>query len=146
MHESSFDHIPTTSAAYFLTPQLEDLFQSLLAEIAQSRLLSCVAGFPQSGKSTFLARLSTLLEAHSILLPFTGELTLSKHLSAHLSPQGQNKSNLSKRLQEHRHVVLLVDNAHLLQDSDFAFLHGLFTLAKQLRAVLQIVLMGNREI
>ncbi|NLW80689.1 MAG: hypothetical protein GXY42_03305 [Desulfovibrionales bacterium] len=99
-----------------------------------------------SGKSTFLARLATLLEAHTILLPFSGALSLSKHLSAHLSPQKQHKSNLSKRLQEHRRVVLLVDNAHLLQDSDFAFLHGLFTLAKQLHTVLQIVLMGNREI
>jgi len=64
----------------------------------------------------------------------------------HSTPDGETKPVLTKLLREKKRIALLIDNAHLLTDGDFAFLASLFTLAGQHGSVLQVVLVGNGEI
>ena len=64
----------------------------------------------------------------------------------HTTPEGETKPVLSKLLREKKRIVLLIDNAHLLTDGDFAFLASLYGLAGQHQSVLQVVLVGNGEI
>ncbi len=145
MQDSPFEHISET-APYFTTPQLEDIFQSVLTDIQNLRLLSCVIGFPKSGKTFFLNRLKSAQKAHTVLLTASSGQPLSRILNRHLSPEKENKPVLAHLLRKNKHVILLIDNAHLLTDEDFAFLGGLFTLAEHLQGVLQVVLIGNGEI
>lgn len=145
MNESPFENIPKEES-YFLTPQLENTFKAILEEIRSGRLLSCVVGFPKSGKTAFSNRLASLLLEHTIVLTASTEKDLSQILSSHLSPKEDASSSLSKELQEKMRVVLIIDNAHLLQNKDFAFLSDLFTLAKHKNNVLQIILVGNSEL
>lgn len=145
MHDSPFEHI-SGNAAFFSTPQIEDTFQITLNEISNFRLLSCVLGFPKSGKTVFLERLSSMLKIHTIGLKASRQRSLSKTLTSVLDPQGESKSNLARRLREKKRIVILIDDAHLLKDDDFAFVKGLYTLAEHQRTVLQIVLVGNTEL
>lgn len=145
MYESPFENASGTTA-YFLTPQLEHAFEAILEEVHFGRLLSCAIGFPKSGKTAFLTRLSSLLREHTIILSASAEENLSRTLSRQLSPQEEAPSSLSRELQEKLRVVLIIDDAHLLQDDDFAFMAGLFTLAKHKGSVLQVVLIGNGEL
>jgi type II secretory pathway predicted ATPase ExeA len=145
MSDSPFDHI-SESAQHFTTPQLEDVFQSVLTEIQNLRPLSCVIGFPKSGKTYFLKRLKSALQTDAISLVASSEYTLSHALMTHSSGEDENKPILSRLLREKRSLLLLVDNAHLLTDGDFAFLASIYTLAEKQRTLMQAVLVGNGEI
>lgn len=145
MHDSPFENMSVT-AQHFSTPQLEDIFQSVLSDIQNHRLLSCVIGFPKSGKTFFLNRLKSAQSAHTLSITASSGLTLSQTINENLSPEKENKAALTQLLREKKHVILFVDNAHLLTDADFAFLGGLFSLTKHLTTVLQVVLVGNGEI
>ncbi|MDY0228009.1 MAG: ATP-binding protein [Desulfomicrobium apsheronum] len=145
MHDSPFENMSET-AQHFSTPQLEDIFQSVLSDIQNHRLLSCVIGFPKSGKTFFLNRLKSAQSAHTLSITASSGLTLSQTINENLSPEKENKAALTQLLREKKHVILFVDNAHLLTDADFAFLGGLFSLTKHLTTVLQVVLVGNGEI
>lgn len=145
MNESPFEDIPKEES-YFFTPQLENAFKSMLEEVHSGRLLSCVVGFPKSGKTTFSKRLAALLLEHTIVLTASTTENLSQALSNYLSPQGDTSFNFPKELQEKMRIVLIIDDAHLLQDEDFAFLSSLFTLAKHKNNVLQVILVGNKEL
>lgn len=143
MHESLFDHV-TDTTHYFGTPQLQDALQSVLNEIDSRRLLTCVIGFPKSGKTAFVNRLKSAIRPHSVTVTVSPGRSLSQSLALHL--QIDNKPALASLLRESHHVVLILDNAHLLTDEDFAHLWGLFTLAEQQQNLLQAVLVGNGEI
>ena len=145
MTDSPFD---TASGAtlHFTTPQLEDVFDSVLHEIQSLRPLSCVIGFPKSGKTAFLERLKTAIDIETLSLVASTEQTLFHILMLHTTPEGESKPVLSKLLREKKRLVLFIDNAHLLTDGDFAFLGSLFGLAKQHQSGLQVVLVGNGEI
>jgi len=145
MSDSPFDHI-SESAQHFTTPQLEDVFQSVLTEIQNLRPLSCVIGFPKSGKTYFLKRLKSALQTDAISLVASSEYTLSHALMTHSSGEDENKPILSRLLREKRSLLLLVDNAHLLTDGDFAFLASIYALAEKQRTLLQVILVGNGEI
>jgi len=145
MHDSPFENISET-AQHFSTPQFEDIFQSVLSDIENQRLLSCVIGFPKSGKTYFTNRLSSVQNAHALVITASSGQTLSQAINEHLSPKKENKAALTQLLREKKRVILFIDNAHLLTDDDFAFLGGLFSLTKQLAALLQVVMVGNGEI
>ena len=145
MHDSPFENISET-AQHFSTPQFEDIFQSVLSDIQNQRLLSCVIGFPKSGKTYFINRLSSAQSVHSVVITASSGQTLSQAINEYLSPEKENKAALTQLLREKKRVILFVDNAHLLTDEDFAFLGGLFSLTKHLAAVLQVVMAGNGEI
>jgi type II secretory pathway predicted ATPase ExeA len=145
MSDSPFDHI-SESAQHFTTPQLEDVFQSVLTEIQNLRPLSCVIGFPKSGKTYFLKRLKSALQTDAISIVASSEYTLSHALMTQSSGDDENKPILSRMLREKRSLLLLVDNAHLLTDGDFSFLASTYALAEKQRTLLQVVLVGNGEI
>ena len=145
MHDSPFENMSET-AQHFSTPQLEDIFQSVLSDIQNHRLLSCVVGFPKSGKTFFLNRLASAQNAHTLSITASSGQTLSQTINEKLSPEKENKAALTQLLREKKHVILFVDNSHLLTDADFAFLGGLFSLTRHLSTVLQVVLVGNGEI
>jgi type II secretory pathway predicted ATPase ExeA len=145
MHDSPFEQISET-AQHFSTPQMEDIFQSVLADIAGHRPLSCVIGFPKSGKTYFLSRLATSQNAQTVIISASTNRTLSQTINEKLSPEAENKAALTQLLRDSKHVILFIDNAHLLTDADFAFLGGLFSLTRHLSALLQVVLVGNGEI
>jgi len=145
MHDSPFENMSET-AQHFSTPQLEDIFQSVLSDIQNHRLLSCVIGFPKSGKTFFLNRLASAQNAHTLSITASSGQTLSQTINEKLSPEKENKAALTQLLREKKHVILFVDNSHLLTDADFAFLGGLFSLTRHLSTVLQVVLVGNGEI
>ena len=144
MTDSPFEHV-SGAVQHFSTPQLEDVFQSVLAEIDGRKPLSCVIGFPKSGKTTFLERLRAALDIETISLAASSEQTLFHALMMHTTPEGETKPVLSKLLKEKKRIVLVIDNAHLLTDGDFAFLASLYGLAQQHDSVLQVVLAGNGE-
>jgi type II secretory pathway predicted ATPase ExeA len=144
MTDSPFEHVSGT-VQHFSTPQLEDVFQSVLDEIDNLKPLSCVIGFPKSGKTTFLERLQAALKVETISIVASSEQTLFHALMMHTTPDGETKPVLTKLLKQKKRIVLLVDNAHLLTDGDFAFLTSLYTLAGQHGSVLQVVLAGNGE-
>jgi len=145
MHDSPFENMSET-AQHFSTQQLEDIFQSVLGDIQNHRLLSCVVGFPKSGKTFFLNRLASAQNAHTLSITASSGQTLSQTINEKLSPEKENKAALTQLLREKKHVILFVDNSHLLTDADFAFLGGLFSLTRHLSTVLQVVLVGNGEI
>ena len=144
MSDSPFEHV-SGAVQHFSTPQLKDVFQSILSEIDGQKPLSCVIGFPKSGKTTFLERLRATLDIETVSLAASSERTLFHALMMHTTPEGEGKPVLSKLLKEKKRIVLLIDNAHLLTDGDFAFLGSLYGLAKQHESVLQVVLAGNGE-
>ncbi len=115
-------------------------------DIQNQRLLSCVIGFPKSGKTYFTYRLNSSQDAHAFVITASSGQTLSQAINLHLSPEKENKAALTQLLREKKRVIIFVDNAHLLTDEDFAFLGGLFSLTKHLAALLQVVLVGNGEI
>ena len=143
MYDSPFDHI-TDSTHYFDTPQLQDVFQSVLAEIENKRLLSCVIRFPKSGKTAFLNRIKAAAGIHAITLVASPEKNIAQMLT--IRPQGDEKPSLSGLLREKQRVLMLIDNAHLLTDDDFALISSLFVLAQNQNNLLQVVLIGNGEI
>lgn len=145
MTDSPFEDV-SGAAQHFTTPQLEDVFRSVLNEIENRRPLSCVIGFPKAGKTTFLTRLQAALNIETISLAASSEQTLFHTLMMHTTPEGETKPVLSKLLREKKRIVLMIDNAHLLTDGDFAFLASLYGLAGQHQSVLQVVLVGNGEI
>lgn len=145
MHDSPFEQISET-AQHFSTPQMEDIFQSVLTDIEGHRPLSCVIGFPKSGKTYFLNRLATSQNAQTVIVSASISQTLSQTINEKLSPETENKAALTQLLRDTKRVILFVDNAHLLTDADFAFLGGLFSLTRHLSALLQVVLVGNGEI
>ena len=145
MTDSPFDNASGT-VQHFTTPQLEDVFESVLNEIQSLRPLSCVIGFPKSGKTTFLKRVQTAIDIETLSLVASPEQTLFHTLMMHTTPEGESKPVLSKLLREKKRLVLFIDNAHLLTDGDFSFLSSLFGLAKQHQSELQVVLVGNGEI
>lgn len=145
MHESPFEHMSET-AQNFTTSQMEDVFQSVVGDIQNLRPLSCVIGFPKSGKTFFLNRLNAVQEVHSVVINASSGETLSKTINKKLSPEAENKAVLFNLLREKKRVLLFIDNAHLLTDEDFAYIGGLFTFAEHLQTLLQIVLIGNGEI
>ena len=145
MHESPFEHISET-AQNFTTPQMDDVFQSVLEDIQNFRPLSCVIGFPKSGKTFFLNRLNAVQQVHTVIVNAVSGQTLSQTINKILSPEAENKAVLFNLLREKKRILLFIDNAHLLTDEDFAFIGGLFTFAEHLQTVLQIVLIGNGEI
>lgn len=145
MHDSPFEQISET-AQHFSTPQMEDIFQSVLTDIESNRLLSCVIGFPKSGKTYFLNRLATSQNAQTVIISASTSQSLSQTINEKLSPESENKAALTQLLRDTKRVILFVDNAHLLTDEDFAFLGGLFSLTRHLSALLQVVLIGNGEI
>ena len=145
MTDSPFEDV-SGAAQHFTTPQLEDVFQSVLGEIENHRPLSCVIGFPKSGKTTFLTRLQEALNIETISLTASSEQTLFHTLMMLTTPEGETKPVLSKLLREKKRIALLIDNAHLLTDGDFAFLASLYGLAGQHQSVLQVILVGNGEI
>lgn len=145
MTDSPFDNA-SGSVQHFTTPQLEDVFESVLNEIQSLRPLSCIIGFPKSGKTTFLERLQTAIDIETLSLAASSEQTLFHTLMMHTTPEGEAKPVLSKLLREKRRLVLFIDNAHMLTDGDFSFLASLFALAKQHQSELQVVLVGNGEI
>lgn len=145
MHDSPFEQISET-AQHFSTPQMEDIFQSVLTDIESNRLLSCVIGFPKSGKTYFLNRLATSQSAQTVIVSASTGQSLSQTINEKLSPESENKAALTQLLRDTKRVILFVDNSHLLTDEDFAFLGGLFSLTRHLSALLQVVLIGNGEI
>lgn len=145
MPESPFDQL-TEENAIFSIPQYDDILQSILNEIGNFRLLSCVTGFPKSGKSFFADRLKNKLRITTLLLRITGKDRLSQALHAYLAAFPRELSTLAGQLKQHKRVVLIIDNAHLLDDEDFAVLSTFYTLAAQHRSLLQVVLIGNGEI
>lgn len=145
MHDSPFDHI-SESARHFSTPQVEDIFQSVLRDIDSHRPLSCVIGFPKSGKTYFLNRLAATQNTQTVIISASSSRTLSQTINEKLSPETENKAALTQLLRDAKRVILFIDNAHLLTDADFAFLGGLFSLTRHLSALLQVVLVGNGEI
>lgn len=145
MHDSPFDHI-SQAAQHFSTPQMEDIFESVMADMAARRPLSCVIGFPKSGKTYFLSRLATSQNAQTVIISASANRTLSQTINEKLSPETENKAALTQLLRDTKHVILFIDNAHLLTDADFAFLGGLFSLTPHLSALLQVVMIGNGEI
>jgi hypothetical protein len=145
MTDSPFDTAPGT-APHFTTPQLEDVFESVLNEIQSLRPMSCVIGFPKSGKTTFLTRLQNAIDIETLSLGASSEQTLFHALMTPATPEGETKPILTKLLREKKRLVLFIDNAHLLTDGDFTFLTSLFGLARQHQSELQVVLVGNGEI
>lgn len=143
MHESLFDHV-TDTTHYFGTQQLQDALQSVLNEIDSRRLLTCVIGFPKSGKTAFVKRLKSALRPHSVTVTVSPDRSLAQSLALH--PQVDDRPALGALLQDYRHVVLILDNAHLLTDQDFAHLRALLARAEQQQVLLQVVLVGNGEI
>jgi len=129
-----------------MTPQLEDIFQSVLNEIHNRRALSCVIGFPKSGKTSFLERLESALELPILFITASSGQKLSQALNDLPNPEEPGKPLLTRLLREKNRVLLLIDNAHLLTDGDFTFLSGLFTLAEHQQNLLQVVMVGNGEI
>lgn len=125
---------------------MEDIFQSVLSDIESKRPLSCVIGFPKSGKTYFLNRLAASRDDQTVIISASTAQTLSQTINEKLSPGAENKAALTQLLREKKRVILFVDNAHLLTDADFAFLGGLFSLTRHLAALLQVVLIGNGEI
>jgi type II secretory pathway predicted ATPase ExeA len=144
MTDSPFENV-SGAVQHFSTPQLEDVFQSVINEIDSRKPLSCVIGFPKSGKTTFLERLDDALDIETISLAASSEQTLFHTLMMHATPEGETKPVLTKLLKEKKRIVLLIDNAHLLTDGDFAFLLSLYGLAGQHDSILQVVLAGNGE-
>lgn len=145
MHDSPFEHISET-AQHFSTPQMEDIFQSVLTDIEGHRPLSCVIGFPKSGKTYFLNRIATSQNVQTVIISASTSQTLSQTINEKLSPEAENKAALTQLLRDTKRVILFIDNAHLLTDADFAFLGGLFSLTRHLSALLQVVMVGNGEI
>ncbi len=91
-------------------------------------------------------RLKAALEIEVISLVASTEQTLFHELMMHTTPEGETKPVLSKILREKKRIVLMIDNAHLLTDGDFAFLASLYGLAAKHESLLQVVLVGNGEI
>jgi type II secretory pathway predicted ATPase ExeA len=145
MTDSPFED-ESGAVQHFTTPQLEDVFQSVLSEIENLRPLSCVIGFPKAGKTTFLMRLKDALTIEVISLVASTEQTLFHELMMHTTPEGETKPVLSKILREKKRIILMVDNAHLLTDGDYAFLASLYGLAEKHESLLQVILVGNGEI
>lgn len=145
MTDSPFED-ESGAVQHFTTPQLEDVFQSVLSEIENLRPLSCVIGFPKAGKTTFLMRLKDVLTIEVISLVASTEQTLFHELMMHTTPEGETKPVLSKILREKKRIVLMIDNAHLLTDGDYAFLASLYGLAEKHESLLQVILVGNGEI
>lgn len=127
---------------YFNTPQLEDLFQSILREIDRSRPISCVIGYAKSGKTTFLRRLESALKCHVILVDAALHLSIKSSLEA-AQPTAGDGTGL---IQAGRSLVVLIDNAHLLADRDFAEISSVLNLARSQKKTLQFVLAGNGEL
>lgn len=145
MEDTLFDHLAPTNT-YFPIPQIDDVFASIRTELESGRLLCCFTGFPKSGKTSFLDRLRNVLTVHSVYLSASRDETLAAVLLDKLSALGDHKTAVGRLFTTHKHVVLLIDNAHLLKDKDFALVMRMYVLAEHHQTRLQIILGGNGEL
>ena len=143
--DTLFDHL-SPHDSYFPIPQVDDVFASILDELKSGRPLCCFTGFPKSGKSAFLNRLHDVLKPQSLYLSASREQSLAAILLEKLSHLGDHKTALGNFFAAHQQVVLLIDNAHLLQGKDFDLLLNVYALADHAHSRLQVVLGGNGEL
>ncbi len=145
MHNYSQEAIQENEE-YFYTPQLKDLFQSILREIDKSKTLSCIIGFPKAGKTSFLIRLQSSLKRHAVLVNISSGSSLKQCLEEELKRHPSNQQDIDQFFDANKSIVILVDNAHLMSDKDFAQLNSLLRQACTQKTSLQFVLVGNGEL
>lgn len=144
MHTDIFEQSHHDS--YFPLPAVEEITRSLFSEIQRKLPLMCVIGFPKSGKTTFVHALKRDLDMHAIVVPLSKTAPLAETPIPEQSEPLPLQAFLAKTLKPRERLVLLLDNAHLLQDHDFAAIDNFYAIARQRQCLLQIVLVGNGEL
>lgn len=130
---------------FFNTPEIDHLFDLITSEINSNRHITCVIGPPKSGKTTLLNKYASGLDQKSIHICASSSSEIKDILPNNISDYAYSLNN-TNNTSNIKKIIIFVDNAHQLTNSDFLFLTDLCSHAKNKNTTIHYLLFGTGEL